>query len=235
MKRIFYLLLYLYANAASAQDFDGVYLGRLVSDKNVLVVSTTAGTAVGTIYLNKAEKINFIGTISNGALLGSFRHNNTSWNINGSLKNDSLLIKLASNNGSILTRLKRLSDNTSYKFSKLLNEAPSNDIQVVGTWRALYSIKDGVKEPVDSKAKGLTQIYKQGGDCQIQSIELDILYNKNPKSIPKCYWETLGGKLITTIYAGNNPYSIETQYLVKGDTLILTYKGTDSYFLRSGK
>jgi hypothetical protein len=218
-----------------AQDYDGVYMGRMLSDNNVLVISSAAGTAVATIYINKVEKITFIGTIADGALLGSLKHNDKLWSLIGKIKNDSIIISLSSEKESFSTILKRLSTNTSFKFSKLLNEPPSNDILLIGTWRALYSIKDGIKKPLSSKAKGMTQTFKPGGACQIRSNELDELYAKSPKSIPVCKWETKGNKLFTTMNGSGNYLTIESTYLIKGDTLILTNKNTSSYFLRSGK
>jgi hypothetical protein len=235
MKKICCLLAYCCVTAVSAQDYDGVYRGRLLSDNNVLVISTTAGTAVETIYINKAEKITFIGTIADGKLSGSFSHSDKSWSLTGRIKNDSIIMQLISAKENLSTGLKRLSTNTSFKFSKLLNEPPSNDILLIGTWWELYSIKDGIKQPLSSKAKGMTQTFKPGGACQIRSNELDKLYAKSPKSIPVCKWETQGNKLFTTMNGSGNYITIESTYLIKGDTLILTNKNTSSYFLRSGK
>jgi hypothetical protein len=144
-------------------------------------------------------------------------------------------MQLISAKENLSTVLKRLSTSTSFKFSKLLNEPPSNDILLIGTWRELYSIKDGIKQPVSSKTKGMTQTFKPGGACQIRSNELGELYAKSAKSIPVCKWETKGDKLFITINGRGDYVTIESTFLIKGDTLILTNKNTSSYFLRSGK
>jgi hypothetical protein len=223
-------------NWAIAQNFDGVYQGKIISENNVLVLSTTAGTAVGTIHLNKAEKIVLLGTVANDMLSGSFKHGDKSWNLTGRIRNDSLVFHLISGKENFSAKLKKLSSSTSFKFDKLLNEPPRYDSRVIGTWKFLYNVKDGtVSRPVNSFSKGAYYQFNATGSCRLRSPALDKEFSKSPQSVPTCRWETRGNQLIMAMQGKSSGHMIlESNYLVKGDTLILTYKGTDTYLLRSG-
>jgi hypothetical protein len=237
MKKVYYLLTCCCSLVASAQHYDGVYMGRLLSDNNALVIETAASTLVATLHLNRVEKIIFTGTLAEGALSGSFKHSNKTWTLNGKFRNDSLIINLSSEQEIISARLKKISAKPSFNFKKLLNE-PSllRDMQLVGTWRLLYSVKDGVKQPLPPDIRELRKTYRSNGTCEIRSNETSKLYAQYPHLIPSCTWETRGNKLIVTTTGRHGAFSSEVTYLIKGDTLITTNdKNVSSYSLRIGK
>ncbi|MCK6616472.1 MAG: hypothetical protein L6Q51_02395 [Cyclobacteriaceae bacterium] len=238
MKKIpLYLLTYFYLNVGTSQNFEGVYQGKIVTENNVLVLSTTAGTAVGTIHLNKSEKIVLLGTVTNGILSGSFKYDDKFWNLTGNIRNDSLIIQLSSGKENFSVKPKKLSSSTSFKFGKLLYEPPRYNSKVVGTWKIIYNVKNGViNRPDNNFEKGASYQFNASGTCKLRSPSLDKEFSKSPQSVPSCKWETRGNQLIMTMQGRSAGYgTFESYYLVKGDTLVLTYKGVDSYFVRSDK
>lgn len=235
MKKIIFSAICLFTNHAYAQDLDGIYSGKIFSEKNVFKLATTGSTAIGSIHLNRTEKIVFLGSVDNSRLVGSFQLDNSTWNVSGELQKDTLLLVLRNGDKNTSVKLKKVSQNISYNFNKLLNATSVLDVRLVGSWKFVIAIKaDGSKAPSNEVSRGFMYHFNLNGSCKISSPALDKLYGKNKAAIPRSSWETIGSKLVTTT-GDSRPMRTESYYELKGDTLITIYKSTRSYYIRTSK
>jgi len=228
------LIIHLLNIKGYAQDFDGVYSGKIFSPKNVFVLSTTSETAIGTIHLNRTDKVIFMGAVSNSKLIGSVQSNNQSWNVSGELKGDTLLLTLTSSDKTIYGKLGRVSHNSKYNVNKLLVNKAELNLDLVGTWKLIESVKVNGDKVTERITQGFTYQFLSNGSCVISSPSLDEMLRKSKLPPPKSRWETIGSNIIITT-GDSKPMNTESTYEIKGDSLYLTYKGTKSLYLKVSK
>lgn len=216
-----------------AQSLEGVYAGKILSEKNVFVISVVAETVIGSIYLSSFEKLIFMGTARGLELNGMAQTDSVSLKISGKLEGDSLVLLIGHNGNNQLRKLARVSRNSRYNVAKLLKPGPNRDPKLIGTWLLLWDVsKQDPRKKKDRRASGFSFQFNADGSCIMRSNELTKFYTEMKAQPVRATWETNGNSFIVTV-GDQRTLSTESPYIIKGDTLISLFKETKSVYVRT--
>lgn len=228
-----------FSEEVTAQSFDGVYAGEIISSKNALVISTSGNTVLGFVYLNHAIKYSFFGTYQNSSITATiFLPFDQQMMLDGVLKNDSLHFKIkeavnpqAVKSGSLF----KISSNPKYNLNKLFgNLKPEFNPLILGEWQFLKRIKSSGEEV---KEDNYSFVFFPQGSFVVRNNSAKVTELRKSLGLkstdePKSNWETTGSNLTLT-YSALTPIIKNNTFELKGDTLIIiTPKGNTDFFIK---
>ncbi|MBS1682402.1 MAG: hypothetical protein JST48_11870 [Bacteroidetes bacterium] len=209
------------AGNSFSQKIDGVYYGKIVSDKNAMVVTENGSRVSGVIYLNEKDTINFSGSYLDNVLKSSVRLKDKSeLTLIGHFKYNSMwLVVLPDSDQRFLNKVSR---KTSYKISKLYSD--HMDPMLLGRWESMRYVKPDGTVSIDNGKIASTYYDNNRMNVQILSIPRNA---KKDNSITdsrllsqrlEYYWETNGNELTEK----PNSFNLNWvgKYIITKDTLI---------------
>ncbi len=232
MRGLIFFVLSAASFSARSHSLEGVYAGRILSQKNAFVISVVQATAIESVYMSTSEKLVFMGSVRGVHLEGTAQSNNVFLEINGRLVGDSLFLNVKQNGEIQLRKLKRISRMTNYNTAKLLKSGASRNLAQVGSWALLDAFgRDGKKKPKDEFSNGFMYKFFADGSCVIQSQAINKFFNEVKAQPHKSYWDVDETKLIIST-RGVSSLSYDYSFVLKGDTLSLFGKSSKEVYVR---
>ena len=233
MRGLIFFVLSAASFSARSQSLEGVYAGRILSEKNAFVISVVQESAIGSVYLSASEKLVFMGSVRGVHLEGTAQSNTIFLEMTGSLTGDSLFLSVKQGGRVEFRKLFRVSKKTNYNATKLVGKASSRDLALVGTWLLLDIFgKDGKKKPKDEFSAGFTYKFFADGSCLKQSPAISKFLNEVKSQPSKTSWDTQDARLFFSSGGGSGSMSYDYGYLLNGDTLVLVGKSSKEVYLR---
>ncbi len=240
------LLFLLTASALRSQKaIDGLYAGPFLSPFAVFSIAVKDSTLTGHLFFSNYESFPVNGRYDHdlSRIRGFFLKDNVPHVIVGTFSNDTLLLKLLSNeSGTVISQSSLLRKTTNPKANalKLFAETkPQFDGRLIGTWIPIKTIRPtaSTHPPVE-----YTQTFHSGGMVTVNSQALEDIKNraKNKQMLPIYDWQTLDGNLIIkrSVPMGMGapqfpgPDVTVDRYTFRGDTLVIINARTQTYFLK---
>jgi hypothetical protein len=219
------IILNLVASSLFGQSFDGVYIGELVSSKNVFTISTAGNLAIGAIHLNANDKLTFLGSWNELALEGKINLlNDEVLLVNARLSGDTLYVALNSPNNPDLVKQKgiltKISSDPKYDLKKVFHRPrPGYDERLIGKWVLVKTIDD---KAMEVKSQRHSMEFRSDGWLYVYSSSLnDLTFPTGMTKIdPRTKWETDGSTIISRFESRMfGPVEFILTYQVGLDTL----------------
>ncbi|MBX2964548.1 MAG: hypothetical protein KF845_00280 [Cyclobacteriaceae bacterium] len=216
---------------AFTQNFDGLYVGTLFTEKNAVSIRATGSLIAGTIFLNAQERVVFFGNVSKDTISGTMIIDQEGWVFNGSLFEDSLILSLKFNDHVKESKLKRVSPNPSKNPVKFLGKA-TLDLRLVGEW-VLWKMNDknGSTLPIKGDMEGMSYVIISDGTYFLRFPSLLKIKPNFDFSSLKNSWITNKSRLILVSSSMNSEYDYE----IKDNNLILKHETGTSFFRKKGE
>lgn len=224
-KFILSLLLILHGLQSFSQKMEGVYFGYILSERNALVIKSNGPSWTGSIYLNKTESLNVVGTIKNNLLTGSIRlSTGKEIFLQGELIKSSLSIKVSADNmPGIRHLLNKISSNEKYNMDRLFSQ--QYDPMLFGRWE---TIKEFDSYGISTEGGKVVLEFDSNGYESVQIITLPEKFKdvgsssaNNPFKRMEFRWSTEGNKLYSTMKLLQGEKSDFGYYAIKSDTLYI--------------
>lgn len=224
----------------NAQSITGVYVGKILTAKNALIITTVNNSISGSVYTSHYKNFQLVGTTSANKKINLILilENERQVLLTGKLDGDSL--KLTSNDtikGRRDFNLKKVSNNTDYNLNKVFGVLKStNDPSLFGEWKTQKKIKLDASGHDDTgvKQEAGSFVFYSDGSFNYNSREVDEVKRKlKMKSMPRSRWNTHGSTLVLNYGPGFGaipPIVIQHEFEVRNDTLIMTYDGRVRYY-----
>ncbi len=220
-----------------SQKLNGIYFGEIVSKKNALVIHDSSGFAIGFLYLNKSDRLNFSGTYNNGFLKGSIRLPNSSeFLLEGQLEKNLLKLIFSDNNGKknkgLLFKVSSKAKlNVDYLFSEQYNP------MLLGRWESIKHFeRDGTESSdgktayeFESNGRGYSQLVALPKDFAPKS---DGPPGFNPYKKLEMNWSTKEKELTVSLQFHERESTGNFDYLIRGDTIITNTNGYVTFYKR---
>ncbi len=218
LKYLIFLSVLIYTKSA-AQKIDGIYIGNIISDTNVLLISTKDSLMFGSFYESANNKFPFTGIINRNEIRGLIQ-----WNepilILGKFSKDTLKGSIIYGNDTLRVVLNRVSKKLNYPIEKLYKNSKSErDVNLIGKWVLIKMIN-----PDGTQVKRYSDIYEylENGRFVFFSIEAEQFKERMASGsktfYPELQWATNNGWIFTISNLGR----MEQQYVIRNDTLIIT-------------
>jgi hypothetical protein len=221
---LFLPILACFGKGGDKDKFSGAYYGVLESNAMGFVISVEAKVIIGTVYLEKSEKLSFLGILNSKNLIEpTIFLESQSLELQLKFGNGELVINQVNSNEKSPYFFKKVSNNLAYNFSKEFGNNVLLDQELIGTWKMIASFKNGIEYP-SKEAKGnyKSTYLKDGrylGDIRTEIEKRKLGLDGINVSFK---WHTVGNSLI--IEPSGNPalsgFSHQTDYEIRKDTLI---------------
>lgn len=214
--RLFCLFI-LTCTIASAQNFEGVFVGSLFSEKNIVSIQTLKNALTGTVFINEREKIFFFGEIRGSEFTSTMNYAKKVWACKGNLVKDSLLLTLTSDGETKKSYLKKISSSPNKNIPKS-RPAAQSDQRLTGEWiLQKRENPDGSPKKMDEEMRGATYRFVSNGSLYID-FPNSPLRKKYPGFSPLVQKWSANGSILTI---ENKHKTSAVEYSIKSDTLIL--------------